>query len=330
MSLIRPNNNSEIIVDDFILYATTHLNTISGVANTISLYPPIGTPAPGVVLWSGYFVPPPSATIPTIEQPQVDIQSLYNQLDFSQIPLDINSVEVQEIINPSISNINQKIIADGDLGNDIELGSARISQLDNTVAEVLDRALYDQGIITDADSKLQSGYKNLDELLKIAGNLAPKLRKNPRVRYENLKSGYKKGIHGLCPQGTQAVVVALTGIMELGTISGNADWFSFKNPSTGGGRSSFAINIGGKTYYNDKVKVGNEYINNPSQWQVGDIIVNGYTGTKPYGHIQVWTGFKWVSDFTQNRIQINNVDFNTLALWRLNNNGKEVVLKQSS
>jgi hypothetical protein len=306
------------------------LNTISGVVNTISLYPPIGTPAPGVVLWSGYFVPPPSATIPTIEQPQVDIQSLYNQLDFSQIPLDINSVEVQEIINPSISKINQKIIADGDLGNDIELGSARISQLDNIAAEILDRALYDQGILTDTDSKLQSGYKNLDELLKIAGNLAPKLRKNPRITYENLQSGYKKGIHGLCPQGTQTIVVALTGIMGLGTIGGHADWFSFKNPSTGGGRSSFAINVGGKTYYNDKVKVGNEYINNPSQWQVGDIIVNGYTGTKPYGHIQVWTGFKWVSDFTQNRIQTNNVDFNTVTLWRLNDNGKEAVIKQSS
>jgi hypothetical protein len=330
MSIIRPNNNSEIIVDDFILYATTHLNTISGIANTISLYPPIGTPAPGVVLWSEYFVTPPSATIPTIEQPQVDIQSLYNQLDFSQIPLDINSIEVQEIINPSISKINEKIIADGDLGNDIELGSARISQMDNTVAEVLDRALYDQGILTDTDTKLQSGYKNLDELLKIAGNVAPKLRKNPRVRYENLKSGYIKGIHGLCPQGTQAVVVALTGITELGKISGNADWFSFKNPTTGGGRSSFAINVDDKTYYNDKVKVGNEYISNSSQWQVGDIIVNGYIGTKPYGHIQVWTGFKWVSDFTQNRIQTNNVDFNTLALWRLNDNGKEAVAKQNT
>jgi hypothetical protein len=327
MSILQPNDNSEILVDDFIRYSLSHLSTVSGIANTISLYPPLGTPAPGIVLWSGYFVPPPSPTVPTIDP---DISSLYNQLDFSNIPLDINSVEVQEILNPSISKINQKIIADGDLGNDVDLGVARIAQMDNSVAEILDTALYDQGIlkIEDTDTNIQSGYKNLDELLRIAGKYAPKLRKNPRVRYENLKTGFIKGVHGLCPQGTQAVVVALTGMEELGKISGNADWFSFKKPSTGGGESSFAINIKGKSYYNDKVKVGNDYINTPSQWQVGDIIANGYSGTKPYGHIQVWTGFAWVSDFTQKRIQTNNVDFNTIALWRLNNNGKELVSSQ--
>jgi hypothetical protein len=328
MSILQPTNRTELIVDDFIQYATTHLTTVSGVINTISLYPPLTTPAPGVISWSGYTVPPTTIT-PNTQQSQLNMQALYSQLDFSQIPLDVNSIEVQEIINPSVTKINEKIIADGGVGNDVELGSARVSQLDNTVAEVVDAALYSQGILTSADTQLQSGYKNLDQLLKIAGNLAPKLRKNPRIKYETLKSGYIKGIHGLCPQGTQAVVVALTGITGLGTISGNADWFSFKNPSTGGGRSSFAISIGGKTYYNDKVKVGNEYLNNPSQWQVGDIIVNGYVGTKPYGHIQVWTGFAWVSDFTQRRIQTNNVDFNTIALWRLNDVGKEAVSKQA-
>jgi hypothetical protein len=326
MSILQPNNNSEILVDDFIRYSLSHLNTVSGIANTISLYPPLGTPAPGIVVWSGYLVPPPSPAIPSVD---VDISSLYNQLDFSNIPLDINSVEVQEILNPSVSKINQKIIADSDLGNDIDLGIARISQLDNTVAEILDSALYDQEILKVEDVDIQSGYKNLDELLRIAGRYAPKLRKNPRVRYENLKTGFIKGVHGLCPQGVQAVVVALTGLEELGKIGGNADWFSFKKPSTGGGESSFAININGKTYYNDKVNVGSDYINNPSRWQIGDIIANGYIGSKPYGHIQVWTGFAWVSDFTQKRIQTNNVDFNTIALWRLNNNGKELVSSQT-
>jgi putative chitinase len=84
MSLIRPNNNSEIIVDDFILYATTHLNTISGVVNTISLYPPIGTPAPGVVLWSGYFVPPAARTVIT---PELDISEI--ELSDEQLAISI-------------------------------------------------------------------------------------------------------------------------------------------------------------------------------------------------------------------------------------------------
>jgi putative chitinase len=58
MSIILPNKNTEIIVNDFISTATVHLTTISGIANTISLYPPIGTPGPGVLPWTGYNIPP--------------------------------------------------------------------------------------------------------------------------------------------------------------------------------------------------------------------------------------------------------------------------------
>jgi len=107
----------------------------------------------------------------------------------------------------------------------------------------------------------------------------------------------------------------------LGRISGNADWFSFKDPSTGGGRSSFAINIGGKTYYNDKVRVNfDEFVADKTQWQIGDVLVNGYE-SKDYGHIQVWTGFKWVSDFSQNKIHTSGCLKSSAALWRLNDNG---------
>jgi hypothetical protein len=160
--------------------------------------------------------------------------------------------------------------------------------------------------------------------------LAPKLGKNLRINYRNLKSGYIKGVHGLCPQGTQSVVVALTGVNGLGLISGNADWFSFKDPSTGGGKSTFAKNIGGKVYYNEKVKIDTSYIRNSNLWQVGDIVVMGYLGGKPYGHIQVWTGWKWVSDFSQNKIQTNHVDFTTIALWRLNDTGKQALQSQKN
>ena len=270
----------------------------------------------------------PVTTIP----PDLSFLEIYNRLDWSKIPLDKNSEEVQAIINPNVANINRQILNDPDVGSDIQMGSARVSQLNNVVAEIIDKAVYDQGLIqvSDTDTSLKSGYKNLDELLRIAGPLAPKLGKNARVSYANLKTGYVKGVHGLCPQGTQAVVAALTGVNGLGRISGNADWFSFKDPSTGGGRSSFAIPIGGKVYYNDKVRVGKEFTTSPTQWQVGDIIANGYLAGKLYGHIQVWTGFKWVSDFTQNRIQTNNVDFSTIALWRLNDVGKAAVQSQKN
>ena len=54
----------------------------------------------------------------------------------------------------------------------------------------------------------------------------------------------------------------------------------------------------------------------------------GYTGGKPYGHIQVWTGWNWVSDFTQRGIQKNHVDADSIALWRLNQNGKTAIQSQ--
>ncbi len=270
-----------------------------------------------------------TTTLEPPNQTNIKKENPYDKLDWSKIPLDKNDPEVQAIINPNVDTINQQIRSSGATD---DLGRAGVTQLNNLVAEIIDKALYDQGIIqiTGTDADLKSGYKNLDELLKIAGAWAPRLGKNPRVKYPNLRSSYIKGVHGLCPQGTQAVIVALTGVQGLGTISGNADWFSFKNPSTGGGRASFTKNIAGKVYYNDKIKISQSYFNNPSQWQVGDVVVMGYTGGKPYGHIQVWTGWKWVSDFTQTRIQTNNVDFNTVALWRLNEIGKQAVQSQKT
>jgi hypothetical protein len=275
-------------------------------------------------------VPPsaPSLAIAAIPFEQKSISDFYSELNYDETGLDKNDPEVKEIVDPNDDLIDIKV---DEWGNVIESeDAAGATQLNNIKAEKIDRAAYKQGLIevTDTDTQLTSGYKTLDELLQIAGKKARVLGKNARVQYNNLKSGYRKGIHGLCPQGTQAVVVALTGISALGRISGNADWFSFKSPSTGGGRSSFAVPIGGKTYYNDKVKVGlSNYITNPSAWQVGDIIVMGYSGGKLYGHIQVWTGWKWVSDFSQNKIQTNHVDFSTVALWRLNENGKAAVQK---
>ncbi|MEY4334291.1 MAG: hypothetical protein RLZZ196_3034 [Bacteroidota bacterium] len=59
MSVILPTNNTSIIVDDFIAYAIAHLQTVSGIINTLSTYPPLPTPAPGVILWTGYTVEPP-------------------------------------------------------------------------------------------------------------------------------------------------------------------------------------------------------------------------------------------------------------------------------
>jgi len=134
-----------------------------------------------------------------------------------------------------------------------------------------------------------------------------------------LRIGWVKGVHGLCPQGTLSVLYALTGIKKIGQLNGNANSFSFN------GNGSFS-NTG---YFSNKVKVDVSYFNNKSSWQVGDVIAVDYTGGKPYGHIQVWTGVKWISDFTQNNLQRKNVDWNSVALWRLNDKGLSAVKKQA-
>ncbi len=64
MAAIPPTNNTALIVDEFIRYATIHLTTVSGIATTVSLYPPLSTPAPGIVLWVGYTVPPATPSPP--------------------------------------------------------------------------------------------------------------------------------------------------------------------------------------------------------------------------------------------------------------------------
>lgn len=182
--------------------------------------------------------------------------------------------------------------------------------------------------------KIQLSVKE-DYLYRQADSWARKLGKKPNVNYDNMRIGYKDGIHGLCPQGTMAMLAALTGVGDLGRIRGHADHFSFKVPGTGGGNSSFALTISGKQYYRDKIQIKQingswegTYLDpkSKSKWQVGDIIAMGYVGTKPYGHIQIWTGFSWQSDFRQNdKIQQRNVNPDTVALWRMNDDGLALI-----
>lgn len=58
MAAIQPTSVFELIIDEFIRNATSHLTTVSGVIGTLSIYPPIPTPAQGIVNWKGYTVPP--------------------------------------------------------------------------------------------------------------------------------------------------------------------------------------------------------------------------------------------------------------------------------
>ena len=72
MSIISPTNNTSLIITDFINYATSHLSTVSGLVNTVSLYPPLATPGPGVLPWTSYSVVPPSPV--STQLPNTDLE----------------------------------------------------------------------------------------------------------------------------------------------------------------------------------------------------------------------------------------------------------------
>jgi hypothetical protein len=52
-----PAKNTEVFLNTFISLADAHLATISGMAETISQYPPPAPPGKGIVMWAGYKVP---------------------------------------------------------------------------------------------------------------------------------------------------------------------------------------------------------------------------------------------------------------------------------
>lgn len=56
---VIPTKNTETFLNAFILAATIHLLGVKGIITTTSLYPPNGTPSPGILNWSIYLLKPP-------------------------------------------------------------------------------------------------------------------------------------------------------------------------------------------------------------------------------------------------------------------------------
>ena len=86
MAAIPPNKNHNLLINEFISYAQQHLSTISGIVNTISTYPPLNTPGPGIANWSGYTV-----------QPSTNITEFVEEVDTSEIEMtDAQLIESEE------------------------------------------------------------------------------------------------------------------------------------------------------------------------------------------------------------------------------------------
>lgn len=284
----------------------------------------------------------PVVLIPSL--PELTAQEMYAKLDFQKAGIDKNDPDVAKIIEPFNEEKFDAQVAEvpvseyieatyppeyraDDMNQDAEIANG---QLQEDIVDTINEALADQKIMPPGpdEKDIKSGFTTLKELLKVASSWARNLGKNANLKYENWIGGYNKAVHGNCGAGVKSIVCAMLGIRELGAMSGNANDFSFKSGASG----TFAKTTGGKKYYNDKVKINVPntsgspnwngcYIGDASQWRAGDIIAFDYS-VRQYGHIQIYTGWAWVSDFTQRGVTaLSLANSNTVALWRLNDDG---------
>ena len=142
MSVIPPTKNTAIIVDDFISYATLHLSTVSGIINTVSAYPPFGTPGPGIIMWSSYMVTPsrPGGAASTA----------------SETPEEIT--DVAEVDTTEIEMTDAQLVASEEAsleGADINEASAEAYSLpeDAPVPTDAEQALIEERITADAEKE---------------------------------------------------------------------------------------------------------------------------------------------------------------------------------
>jgi hypothetical protein len=327
------------------IYATPAGPTSPGPPNNIPKYQQLKAKLPRLLSKLNYTgnEPKPESSSSSTNQ----TKALTDKLDFSKTNLDPNDPDIKKIIAPSAAAIGVAAmafisadIADGtfDAKNfKLEDYESAAGESDAVKADALNDALIEQGILPEKEDIPPPSGDKKKSLLRLAIDVSKRTGRTQsgRIRYETISTGYKKGVHGLCSAGVQLVVAAMLGVDAFASTTGNADHFSFIRetiPSSSGrpygSGQGFAKSVGGKKYYNDKVKVGFSYINNPTQWQVGDILAFGYR-SRNYGHIQVYTGFGWQCDYVQNGINcLSSADPNTFALWRLNSNGISAVKNQ--
>jgi putative chitinase len=174
MSVITPTQNPALIIDDFILYATSHLASVSGIVNTISLYPPLGTPGPGILQWSGYQITParPGGALPS------DTGELVEEVDTSDIEMTEAQLLASEEASLEGNDINEASAAAYEVSPDEEDPSDERKQeiqsrLDSDVASEPDPPLNDDEKPKD-DIKPEPNYKSK---LKVPSELVTAMRK---------------------------------------------------------------------------------------------------------------------------------------------------------
>lgn len=127
---LKPARKQEIMVSMFILAAIVHLFSIGGFIQTISLYPsaPTPVPAPGVIPWTGYLIPP-AIPIPNPNFPSADGSEppVIEQPDNSSIN-ELGPTQEYEVPSDGTGDGT----GDGDFINDVLGGDTSFDNIVNT------------------------------------------------------------------------------------------------------------------------------------------------------------------------------------------------------
>ena len=132
---------------------------------------------------------------------------------------------------------------------------------------------------------------------------------------------------GNCLRGTQGLLGALTGHEKFNATKSGGLGENATGYSGSGGKDLTSTGL-----YDKPASLPNNYMNDPSQWKVGDVVAAGGGGPSNNGHIQVWTGKAWASDFTQNKILLKNKkgEYNNFVLHRPNEVGEKKINERAS
>jgi hypothetical protein len=148
---IRPASDQKIIIDMFILAAVAHLFSVGGIIQTTSLYPSVPTPipAPGVISWTGYIVPP-SIKIPNINFPSID---------GSEPPFFEQSDDEIQLNGDALNQNNGQDLSDSDLEQlDVLRGNTTLENVINTSLPAdITNALDVDTIVNDFKNQIRMG-----------------------------------------------------------------------------------------------------------------------------------------------------------------------------
>jgi hypothetical protein len=105
---LLPSNSTDPFIDGFILMGSIHLQSISGICNTISQYPPPAAPGPGIILWSGFTVDPAKTASSALAVSNPNTSSAEKKARYEELLKMRAAIDEELFTNPN-PDINAKL-----------------------------------------------------------------------------------------------------------------------------------------------------------------------------------------------------------------------------